>query len=91
MFPTAYTCIIDPGEFPVMSLAAIDMEDFVKTDIQSVPGVRSVQVRLDGKRLLVDIAVRDLEFETCKPVYAKELAFYNEFPSHDFQFNVMAV
>lgn len=77
-------------ELPVFTWGTLSMEDFVKSDIGSVAGVRSVRVERDGNRLYADICMRDLEFSTCKPVYEKELAIYTEFPALDFSFNVRA-
>jgi hypothetical protein len=68
-----------------------DLKDFVMERMRSTPGVNSVDVSRDGNLVRVDIAVKDLEFDTCKPVYAKELELYNEFPDYDFQFNVSAI
>jgi len=69
--------------------ASVDLIQLIETEIGSVPGVRSVDVLRDGSLLRVDISIKDLDYETCKPVYAKEIDFYDEFPDFDFQFNVV--
>lgn len=72
-------------------LTSADLKQLIETEIGSVPGVRSVVVLQDRSLLRVDISIKDLDYETCKPVYAKEIEFYNEFSDYDFQFNVIAL
>jgi hypothetical protein len=50
--------------------------------------VAALKVQQSGTSVSVNITMRDLEYETCKPVYAKELEFYEQFPSYDFDFDV---
>lgn len=65
------------------------LKHIVTQVLRSTPGVNSIDISRDGNLVRVDIAVKDLEFDTCKPVYAKELELYNDFPDYDFQFNVV--
>jgi hypothetical protein len=89
MFSTVQTrTLVTNGSSHILRLNAIDMSDFIKTDIQSVPGVMFVDVDRKGNFMRVNIGMRDLEYETCKRIYTKELDFYSEFPSYDFDFIV---
>lgn len=66
-----------------------EMQELIRLDIGSVPSVKSVSVEAHGNSFRVDVLMRDLEYDTCKPVYMKELEFHTEFPAIDFDFNLI--
>lgn len=74
----------------VQRIEAIGMTQFIEKDFAAVPAVREVTVTRNGDLFAVDIAVEALEFEACRPIYEKQMAFYSEFPSYEFDFAVRA-
>jgi hypothetical protein len=87
MFACCQAQVIEPQGYS-FSLPVTDMKDLVTKDFENVPGVTRVKVAQSGPSVRVDIAVRDLEFETCKPLYEKEMDLYSQFDHYDFDFNI---
>jgi hypothetical protein len=91
MFPTAYAGLFPQIRGSVTIVNAIDMTDFIKTDLSSVPSVSDVEVRRRGNDFEVNVFLANFERTLRRRIYAKEKALHREFPDYSFDFNLVDV
>ena len=70
-------------------LQASGMGEFIAADFSSVNGVQSVRVTDKRDRFTVEVVLSSFDKDVRRKVYAKQKAFYREFPTFDFDFYVV--
>lgn len=68
----------------------VSLESSVKTDLEKIPGVRTVDITREGNEYTVNVVLDELEFPVFEQVVAKELELFDNHSDKKFKFQVMA-
>jgi len=64
----------------------LNMSDFIQADFSAIHGVRDVRVSSTPSRISVEVYMSAFGKDVRRKVYAKQRAFYREFPHQEFSF-----